>query len=397
MRFGALLLVLEILAFAIVCPAGVVDESFRPKLPEDYGLSAVSEQSDGKLIVGGTKGAAGGESPLLIRLQKDGRLDKSFQVRWGKGENGYGGSIDQVQARPDGNIGALGSFTRIREGAAGSAALFGRHGAFRRSYQAEGAQAAIGWEPIKLLSDGGILYAQKIPDRWWTNHLVGQLCRLDANGKLIWQSQGIRPRSPGWGEAAWFAWCDELPDGTMVGGLVNPQGTYRGLWSWYYLYSSKWGLLKLDTTWRSTTAWTYNESGAGAVVVPGPTNTLYVGGAPHLGILTRRIEGWQIDPSFTFQSPETNGTIQALAVQHDGKLLFCFASGTTNRVYRCHADGTSDSSFSSGEDGASSVQRLLILRDGKALAWGSHYDANGIRRDTFLRLHTAESSIRDGE
>jgi hypothetical protein len=362
--------------------ASEVDTSFKPELPQDYTVKAVSEQPDGKIIVGGTvNDPADDNAAFIARLAENGDLDKSFHVHWGKSSAAY--SVNQIQVRPDRNVLVFGDIWSIHGTPVNLIALFSKQGLLHNSYQAEELSGAV-----KLLRDGGVLYTAVIPDQRRRDLKCAQLRRLDSDGNKVWESEAIRQQSPYWGEGFYFTWCEQLEDGTIVGGLLNPRATYRGLYAWYWLYSSAWGLMRLDIEWRSLTQW-YDMGGAGAVIVSGPANTLYVGGRLDLQTMTRRIAGWQIDASFQFQSPETNAVIQALAVQRDGKVLYSFHhEGNTNRIYRCNVDGSFDASFRFGENADACVQSLLILRSGKALAWGSFADTNGLLKRTFVRLNT---------
>jgi len=379
---------------------GDVDESFKPRLPADYIITAVCEQKDGKLLVAGlTPPEKWDYEAFLIRLKLDGKIDSSFRVHWRNLTTFDAAS--QICARPDGRIGVLGwhNLYRLRlfsdsgefwgetaESLHG-AALLRSHGRFDKRYALEEGVSSGSFFP-----DGSILYPSST-NYWFTlAGIYAQLRRLDPNGNVIWTSEAIAPPSPVKDKSTSFAWCRALPDGTMVGGLVNvvetwyrprqPVQDYRN--TRYYFYSSAWGQTQINIS----SGGPIDAGKASGVAAPGPTNSLYLGGGPHLSILTRRLAGWQIDPSFNFQSPDPNATIRAMAVQPDGKIVYCFVSDTTNRLYRCNSDGSHYSTFSFGEQADASVQNLLVLRSGKILAWGSFTDADGVRRQTFVRLNT---------
>jgi hypothetical protein len=369
---------------------GEVDESFRPGLPAHHIVTAVFEQEDGKLLVGGSVSpVTWDEVAFLVRLKPDGKVDESFHVRWGKpGVDSDAWGISQIQVRPNGDIGVLGwDFSLIRGTPLNGAAVFTRNGTLRKWYGTEEIPRGGSFFP-----DGSILYPSTT-NFWFTlPGVYAQLRQLDPNGNVAWSSGAIAPPSPVKGKSNLFAWCRALPDGTMVGGLMNVVETWYRPWqpvqdyrnTRYYLYSSAWGQMQINIG----SGGPIDARKAYAVVAPGPTNSLYLAGGPHLGILTRRLAGWQIDPSFNFQSPETNGTIRAMAVQPDGKVVYCFIAGGTNQLYRCNTDGSHDLTFGFGAQADASVQSLLVLRSGRILAWGSYMDADGIRRQTFVRLNT---------
>lgn len=87
-----------------------------------------------------------------------------------------------------------------------------------------------------------------------------------------------------------------------------------------------------------------------------------------------------------------DGTVRALAVQADGKILiggeFAHYDGTGRRgIARLKEDGTLDTAFNPGTGVNGSVNAIAVLPDGKILVAGTFTDYNGILRRGLVRLN----------
>ena len=130
LRWGIVLSCLVV--WALIASPGELDASFQPQLPTNYHVTAVYEQQDGNLLVGGYMSPAPPRRQnsygFLVRLRPDGTLDRKFKVNWGA--KSVVGALYQIQERPDGNIGVLGWFSQFDIGTClvrpclGRAALF---------------------------------------------------------------------------------------------------------------------------------------------------------------------------------------------------------------------------------------------------------------------------------
>jgi len=93
-----------------------------------------------------------------------------------------------------------------------------------------------------------------------------------------------------------------------------------------------------------------------------------------------------------------NGTVIAVAIQSDGKIViggqFTTARGTTqNRIARLNTDGTLDTGFNTGSDigvtgGGNYVNAIAIQGDGKIVIGGSFATARGVQQNKVARLNT---------
>jgi uncharacterized delta-60 repeat protein len=89
------------------------------------------------------------------------------------------------------------------------------------------------------------------------------------------------------------------------------------------------------------------------------------------------------------------GTVSAVAVQSDGKILvggnFTTLNGITrNYLVRLNSDGTEDTAFYTnlGAGFSASVETLSIQSDGKILVGGTFQNLNGITRNRLVRLNS---------
>ncbi len=95
----------------------------------------------------------------------------------------------------------------------------------------------------------------------------------------------------------------------------------------------------------------------------------------------------------TAYNPAPNGTVNALALQTDGKLvvggLFTSAAATTvGNIVRLNSDGSADMAFTTatGTGFNSTVSALTLLVNGQILAGGSFTSHNGVTVNRFARL-----------
>ncbi|ESU24531.1 hypothetical protein FEDK69T_09800 [Flavobacterium enshiense DK69] len=92
------------------------------------------------------------------------------------------------------------------------------------------------------------------------------------------------------------------------------------------------------------------------------------------------------------QGDGANGSVKAVAVQPDGKILiggdFTKYNGTTqNHIARLNSDGTPDSSFNSGFGADSKINSIVVQSDGKILIGGDFSYYQGVERNRIARLN----------
>ena len=92
-------------------------------------------------------------------------------------------------------------------------------------------------------------------------------------------------------------------------------------------------------------------------------------------------------------TPGFNNSVFTIAVQPDGKILlggnFTTYNGVTeNRILRLNADGTKDTSFTTGTGCNNSVRSISVQSDGKILLAGDFTIYKGIVENYIIRLNT---------
>jgi uncharacterized delta-60 repeat protein len=97
------------------------------------------------------------------------------------------------------------------------------------------------------------------------------------------------------------------------------------------------------------------------------------------------------DPSFNIGTG-ANGSIQATAIQSDGKIIiggnFTTYNGTTiNRIARLNTDGTLDAGFNIGTGADYPIYEIAIQTDGKIMIGGSFTNYNGTSINRLARLN----------
>ncbi len=148
-------------------------------------------------------------------------------------------------------------------------------------------------------------------------------------------------------------------------------------------------------------------SGNVAVLIQDASGRTYLGGAfqsyDDLGVsyVARLNADGGLDSSFLPTGTGLNGSVSALGLQSDGKVVvggsFTSYNGTSRpRVARLNSDGSLDSSFALvGTGFDNSVSALGIQDDGKVLVGGTFTLYNGASRGRFARLN-ADGSLDSG-
>ena len=95
----------------------------------------------------------------------------------------------------------------------------------------------------------------------------------------------------------------------------------------------------------------------------------------------------------TFTGTGANNTVNAIAIQPDGKILigglFTSYNGTAiNRIARLNADGSLDNTFTLGTGADNSVLSIALQTDGKILIGGTFLNYNGTAINRFARLNS---------
>lgn len=295
-------------------PDGTVDAGFDPGASGGIGVGAVAIQGDHQILVGGTFTKLGddGTGPATATRNKIGRLhpDGSLDTTFDPGSDAT--AMNAVVVQPDGKILLGGTFTMVGGGGTGSTAL-----ANMARLNPDGTLDGLTTTPqagvraLAVQKDGKILIGGLFTLVDAT--LRHRIARVDSSGAL----DGFNPGANNFVNA-----LAVQPDGKILVG-----GAFTGL-------------------------------GGGT----GTTTRNYIG---------RLNADGSLDTSF---NPNCGATVEAIAIQPDGKILiggqFMTVGGVARlRIARLNADGTLDAGFNPGAD--SNVSALVVQPDGKILVGGS--------------------------
>ena len=327
-------------------PAGSVDPTFAPSPGANSNIYAVALQADGKVVVGGDFNQLNGIDRLRIgRFETNGLLDTKFS----SASLGVNGPVRAIVPQKDGRVLIGGTFSQVNS------------------------------MPRNNIS------------------------RLTSDGQL---DTSFNPGSGTDGSV--FA----IAEAAMAG---NPKIYVAGAFSLYAGNTCN-GIVRLNTNGVIDATFMPNGAANGAIyaVLPYPTNSVNTGkilvagdfttfnGVARVRITRINADG-SLDESFDPVSG-ANGSIRALALQPDGNIVVggtftSFNGASHNHVVRLNPNGAVDSSFNEVPGANGSVYALALQVDGKILVAGDFTTANGVTRNRLTRLNadgTVDPSINFG-
>ena len=312
---------------------GTFDATFNAGGGPNDSVFSVAQQADGKLLIAGLLTAYNGV-PVgrIARLNVDGSIDQSFNTT-GLAMNPQAGANNQigdVAVLPDGKIMIGGIFTTYNGTAINRLARLNSDGSLDTSF-------SVGTGPsnevtvITPTTDGKIYIGGNFPQ--YNGTVMGRIARINADGS----------------RDASFA---------TAGGA--------------------------DQTIRTITV-----QPDGKVIASGFMLTF--GGFPANGIIRLNPTG-SVDQ--TFNVAGSDSVIIAHALQPDGKIMIggsftALAGATRHCISRLNADGTNDATFDpgSGVGGATIVNDITLMPDGKAILNGTFTAYNGSANGGLIRIN----------
>ena len=326
---------------------GTVDAAYDPA--PNFTINALTLQSDGKLIAGGTFSTLqpnGGTTAFtrnnLARLNTDGTLDQNFDPN-------ANAAVNALALLPNGQVVVGGAFTTLQPNATGTIhtrnnlARVNSDGAVDLSFNpnANGSVTCLALQADGSVLVGGFfttLQPNGIASAVARNHLA----RLAADGAL---DLNFNPDINGT-----VAFVAGRPDGTVFVG-----GNFADL--------------QLN----------------GSLYLGG--NFATIGGIPARNLASLNQNG-SVNTSF---QPRPDGAVNALLVSSDGRAIAggaftTLAGATRNRLARFNADGALDPAFNPNANGP--VNALALQADGKILIGGSFTSIGSQTRTNLARLNT---------
>ena len=310
-------------------------------------VNALAVQPDGKILIAGTFNAYNGNAAApdnILRLNADGSLDSAFNA----GGAGANNSVNALAVQQDGKIVIGGTFTAYNGDTAAPDNILrlNADGTRDTGFNPSSARANGPVYSLALQSDGKVLVGGETFGFTGSMGAPDNILRLNADGT---RDTGFNPSGGG-------------PDGPVVGIVAQPDGKIVICGEFF----------------------SYNGDAA----------------APNR-VLRLNADG-SLDTTFD-PGGGVDGTVSAVAVQSDGRVVvvgrFGSLSGNTtapNHVMRLNANGSLDTTFNPGGDGADDAASAVALQpDGKILVGGSFtaYNGDPAAPNRILRLHGQASKL----
>lgn len=390
-------------------PNGVVDGAFNPG-GAGLGVGSLSNivvQADGQVVLGGSFRSYNGATVIpVLRLTTNGTLDTSFNLAGGPG--GTTSNITSMALSPNGALVLAGTFTTFgtvgNTNANGLVRLVGDYASltivddelnnipagsadtvFAVGAGANGpVQAAVLQSASQMIVGGDFTQFNSVSR--------ARLARVTSGGVL----DTTFLTGAGFNDTVRALAVDASGRIVAGGSFTNVNGTNRNF------------IVRLNSDGGTDSSF---NPGAGAdnpvyavALYTNLTDTVNLGrsviggafatfnGAPRLGVARLNTNG-TLDTTFDIGTG-ANGTIFAVAVQSDGKVLvggdFTTFNGTNRGgIIRLNVDGSVDTAFNSGQAGANgSVRAITVQSDGKVLIGGLFTTYNGTTNNFLARLES---------
>jgi uncharacterized delta-60 repeat protein len=362
---------------------GRIDETFHAQAGRTtiagsaVHVAAMALQSDGRLFVGGQFDSYNNAPRAnLARVLPDGRLDHSFQPRWGDGL-----SVSALALQPDGQliVGGSGSFVAWDGSSDRSHAGLARlkpDGQVDTSFHNYWSEWSMRVLCLALQPDGKILVGGEFENG---------LARFEADGRL--DPTFHPPTLPAYDGDAVHAVVVQ-PDGRILVGGSSAIGLFR---------------LRPDGTWDRDLVSGVQVGGTVTTMLLQPDGRLlvaltagWVSGSDHTpcGKLVRLGPEGSLDTRFNTTLVEAPTALARLA---DGRILAAESIGSPGRytrLHRLHPGGSSDTGFQARvrhDAGSGMIAALFVQPDGQVLVGGSFSSVNELPADGLARLNPGPS------
>lgn len=350
---------------------GEVDTTFDPGGGVNGTVLAVAIQPDGRIVIGGAFDRVDGiVRNYVARLNADGSVDSTFEP--GAGAND---TVRALVVQGDGRIVIGGQFTSVGGAARSGIARLNADGSLDTSFSADANQTV---RALAMQSSGQIV----IGGQFTTVHGVprANIARLNSDGSL---DADFDPGDGGWVRAV----AVQSDDRVVIGGDFS---TVEGEARRYIARLNADG--SVDHTFNpgsgaDESVYAVAVQSDGRIVIGG--DIYEVDGAPYNRVARLNANG---SPDTTFDPGSgPNRLPEALAMQSDGRIVlggnFSTVDGVTrNRIARLNSDGSLNGSFDPGLGANGSVNALAVQADGKVVMGGAFISVDGVTRNRIARL-----------
>ncbi len=362
---------------------GTIDSSFNPGKGFGGSTTSFQQQSDGKLVIGGSYTVFNNNSRRYIsRINSDGSRDLTFSPG-----NGADGSVRSVAVQSDKKMIITGNFNSYNDSLNNRVARIDSDGNIDITLQTgTGADQLI--RSVAVQNDNKIIIGGDFST--FNSLTKSYLVRLNPTGSLD-NTFGI-----GYG-----------PTDPVRGILIQPDGKIL-ICGDFTVFNTKTAnhIVRLNIDGTIDTSFLPLSGGNGNIysMELQSDNKILIAGSftTYDGVARNRVARLNtdgtLDTSFAIGAG-ANNTVSSLIIQSDGKIIIggnftTFAGVSSTRITRLNANGSRDASFTSGAGANASVETLALEANGKILIGGSFTKFNNINRNYIARL-TKDGALDD--
>ena len=360
-----------------------LDADFATIIGQTGTIYAMAIQTDGKIVIGGSfVGVNDKFRTRIARINADGTLDETFNT--GSGANG---NVTAIALQSGGKIVIGGAFTSINGITRNHLARLNSDGSLDPNFNVN-LNGSL--ESIVVQPDGKILVAGSF------NTING-----DPSRKYLFRLNNDGTIDAGFAANNYNSYIETV--GLQSGGKIVIAGAFTVIGGAGYARLAR---LNSDGTIDST----FN-AGAGADSIPRSLIVLandkiviggdftQVGGTNRARLARLNADG-SVDTTFNVGTG-TNGTVETIAEQADGKLLIGgsftqYNSLSRSRIARVNTDGSLDVSFDPGTGANGDVYAAALTSDGRIMLGGAFNTINNISRIALARLLAGGTSVWTG-
>jgi uncharacterized delta-60 repeat protein len=366
------LLITSIFSLIIHAQPAALDPSFVIGAGANGHVRVISQQPDGKILIGGNFNMYDGTSRSKIaRINTDGSLDGTFNPGTGADNDVYA-----IAVQTDGKIIIAGDFTTYNGTSKNRIARLNSDGTLDGTFLGSGTNGPI--RTLSLQSDGKIIMGGNFST--YDALLRSCLARANTNGSCDVSF------NPGAGASNQVSSSTIQPDGKIIiGGLF---GAYDGIARTRVARVNSDG--SCDLTFDPGTGVNNDVKSIliqtdGKIIIAGQFST-YNGTSSSR--IARILTNGTLDPTFLLGTG-ANAIVHTAALQSDGKIIiggvFTSYNGTPiARVARINTDGSIDLSFNPGTGPNNYPSSSYVQSDGKILIGGLFYTYDGTDPVNFI-------------
>lgn len=348
--------------FVRINPDGTLDSTFI--LGNQTNINTINKialHPDGKIVIGGSFTSIQGITRNgIARLNSNGNIDSSFNPGTGGSPSG---NISSLAIQADGKIVAAGSFSSFNGQPKSRLVRLNYNGSVDTNFTYSGTFFGGTISQLGIQSDGKILFSRT----------ATALTRINPSGSV---DTDFIPQTGTSGEISTFA---IQPDGKiLLGGRIT---SYNGIPTGRLIRVFNNGTLDeefshdhdFDTNPSKGNVSNISLSNEGKILVSG---TLYFDNDVVRSNLSQLEPNGSLDPDFIPGNIGPNGSIDAVEILEDGKILVIGGFSTYDgikreRLARLLQDGTLDLEFKAEIDNDPWIRDMAVLKDGSILIAGS--------------------------